>query len=88
MGKVTVIKSFALPKLVLQFTVLPNPPNEIITDITKSMLSFIWNNKPDKIKREHIYNLKENIGLGLSNLSYFINAIKAGWVKRYLDENN
>jgi len=45
MGKVTVIKSFALPKLVLQFTVLPNPPNEIITDITRSMFSFIWNNK-------------------------------------------
>jgi len=37
MGKVTVIKSVALPKLVFQFTVLPNPPNEIITDITKSI---------------------------------------------------
>ena len=88
MGKVTVIKSVALPKLVFQFTVLPNPPNEIITDITRSMFSFIWNNKPDKIEREQLYNLKVNGGLGLPNISLFIDAIKAGWVKRYLDKNN
>jgi len=88
MGKVTVIKPFALPKLVLQFTVLPNPPNEIITDITRRMFSFIWNNKPDKIKREQLCNQKENGGLGLPNISLFMNSIKAGWVKRYLDKNN
>ena len=40
MGKVTVIKSFALPKLVLQFTALPNQPNKIITGITWSMFFF------------------------------------------------
>ena len=56
--------------------------------ITRSMFSFIWNNKPDKIKREQLYNLKENGGLGLPNISLLINAIKAGWVKRYLDQNN
>ena len=65
MGKVTVIKSFPLPKLILQFAVLPNPPNTIITDITRRMFSFTWNNKPGKIKREQIYNIRENSTLGL-----------------------
>ena len=59
-----------------------------MTDITRSMFSFIWNNKLDKIKREQLYNLKENGGLGLPNIRLFINAIKAGWVKSYLDKNN
>jgi len=40
-GKVTVIKSFALPKLVYPFTVLPNPTEEIITDLTKYMFAYI-----------------------------------------------
>ena len=35
LGKVTVIKSFALPKLVYPFTVLPNPSENIMKDINR-----------------------------------------------------
>lgn len=49
MGKVTVIKSFALKKLFFPFTVLSNPPKHIIDELTRGKFSFILNNKPDKI---------------------------------------
>ena len=88
MGKVAVIKTFALPKLVFPFTVLPNPPDQLLDDISNSMFAFIWDNKPDKIKREQLYNSRETGGLNLPNIKIFLNSIKASWVKRYIDENN
>jgi len=58
--------------------VLPNPPKEIITDFTKCMFAFIWNNIPDNIKRKQFHNLKENGGLSLPNIEVSSDAIKAG----------
>ena len=52
MGKIVVIKSYALPKLIYPLTSLPNPPKEAIKGIEKMMYDFIWDGKPDKIKRE------------------------------------
>ena len=51
MGKVTFVKNFALPKLIFALSLLPNPPNSTIDKMEKSMYSFIWDGKPDKIKR-------------------------------------
>ena len=50
-GKNTVLKTFALPKLIYVLTVLPNPPNDVINDIKSAIFNFIWDGKPDKIKR-------------------------------------
>ena len=58
LGKITVLKSFALPKLVYPLTVLPNPSKEIIQDIINTMFRFIWNGKPNKIKKETLMNKK------------------------------
>ena len=51
LGKITVLKTFALPKLIYPLTVLPSPPDETIKHINESMFKFIWNNKPSKIKK-------------------------------------
>ena len=48
-GKIVVIKSYALPKLVYPLTSLPNPPKETIKHIEKLMYDFVWDGKPDKI---------------------------------------
>ena len=45
LGKITVLKCFALPKLVYPLTVLPNPPEGILQDIINTMFKFIWNGK-------------------------------------------
>ena len=87
-GKVSVVRTFALPKLILPFTVLPDPPDKLIDEIQKSIFMFIWDNKPDKIKRDQLYLPKESGGLNLPNIKTFINALKASWVKRFVDENN
>ena len=54
LGKITVIKSIALPKLIYPLTVLKNPSIEKLKQITKNMYAFIWDSKPEKIKIKHL----------------------------------
>ena len=84
MGKITVLKTFAFPKLIYPLTVLNNPGNEIIKDIKNSMFSFLWDNKPDKIARNKIVQNYKNGGLKMIDLENFIDALKSSWVKRML----
>ena len=62
MGKITVIKQFALPKLIYPLTVLNNPPEQIINKILvkTEIFKFIWESKPDKIKRSVIMQYYKN----------------------------
>ena len=55
-GKITVIKSLALPILIQILPVLPNPPDNILKDIQKTFYKFLWNGKRDKVKREILTN--------------------------------
>ena len=87
-GKITVIKTFALPKLIYPLTVLPNINEIIIKDIIDSMFKFIWDNKPDKIKRKQITKDYKNGGLKMINFKKFLLALKAGWISRILNKNN
>ena len=57
LGKITVIKSFAFPKLIYPLTVLPNPPEDQLKLINTSIFEFLWNKKPDKIKRKTIVQI-------------------------------
>ena len=48
MGKITVIKNYALPKLIYALSSLPNPPPQTVKRIEKLMYEFIWDGKPEK----------------------------------------
>ena len=53
-GKSTIIKTLALPKLNHLIMGLPNPPEEMINYIQTLFYKFIWSNGPDKVKRNII----------------------------------
>ena len=84
MGKIVVIKSYALPKLIYPLTSLPNPPKETIKRIEKMMYNFIWDGKPDKIKREILTSDYDKGGLRMIDIEKFIWSLKISWVKRIL----
>ena len=50
LGRITVVKSPLVSKLNL-FLTLPNPTNELMKEIDRSLHNFIWEGKPDKISR-------------------------------------
>ena len=87
-GRITVIKSFAFPKLIYPLSVLPNPPYHYIKQITTAMFEFLWNKKTDKIKKKVITGRYEDGGLKMLDIEKFINSLKASWIKRLLDNQN
>ena len=88
MGKVTVVKTLALPILVHIFTVLPNPPDCVFKDIDTVIYRFIWNGKIDKIKRSVLITIYENGGLKVPNAKLFAESLKLTWLKKVFDVNN
>ena len=60
----------------------------ICNNLTTEIFKFIWDNTPDKIKRDILYKKYEYGGLKLTKIENLINTVKAGWAKRYLDKNN
>jgi len=79
MGKITVVKTFALPKLVYPFTVLQNPAIETLDEILKkSIFKFSWNVKPDQIKRNVLVNEYKDGGIKLADVNMFLNSLTCG----------
>ena len=82
------VKNFALPKLIYPLSVLNNPPLDILNKIKSEIFKFIWCSKPDQVIRPVLMQGYENGGHRLINVDYFIEALKAGWIRRIFDEQN
>ena len=54
LGKLTVVKTLLIPKITHLFMSLPNPTDRYIQELNKLFFKFIWDNKPEKIKRDII----------------------------------
>ena len=55
-GKITLINSLVLSQFTYLLMVLPTPSNCIFLLSEKNIFHFIWNGKPDKIKRAYLYH--------------------------------
>ena len=87
-GRATVIKSLALPKLVHLFMILPCPSREFMKQIEKIFFRFLWDRGREKIKREILYLRYKDGGLKIPDINYFSKALKFIWVKKLLDNQN
>ena len=87
-GKIAVLKALIIPKFNHLFLSLPNPELEQLTQLNHIMYKFIWNDKPDKVKRSQICKSYNAGGLKMIDLEPFIKTLKITWILRlYLDSN-
>ena len=49
------INSLAISKLMYLASVLGTPDGSVFSGVHKAMFAFIWNNKPDQIKRDILF---------------------------------
>ena len=84
MGKITVIKTLALPKLIHLFTSLPNLCEAKLNELNRLFYNFIWDGKTEKIKRNTLIGDYIEGGLKMLHLYSFIAYLKMSWVKRFL----
>ena len=86
-GKKTVIKTFLQSQLVYSFSVLPSPTQTFFKKVEKLIFKYLWDNKPDRIKRDVLYSDRQNGGLSIPNVEYQDCSIKISWVKRLLTKS-
>ena len=87
-GRICIVKSLALPKMVHLFSSIPNPSEELMKKIEQTCFHFIWNGKTEKIKRSTLCKNYEQGGLKMINIRSFCFAQKIFWVKKLLDDEN
>ena len=86
-GKVTILKSLALPKLLYPMSVLPVPAQ--VVDIVDNMIvDFIWSKRKPKIKKDVIIQEIEDGGLKVPCFAAMVEANRISWVKRLVDEKS
>ena len=82
LGKIQVIKSFAIPKILYRVALISNK-KEFIKKINTLLYSFVWNGK-DKVKRTAFINPIDKGGLKMPNIESMISAQRIICIKRYL----
>ena len=63
---------------------IPSPDHEFIKEIDSLLFGYLWNQKPDKIKRSIIIQDFNKGGLGMLDLQCFIQSLKLTWMTRLL----
>ena len=81
-GKITVIKSLVLSKIVHILTALPSPSKKLINELNKIFYIFLWNDKPDKIKRSVMKLKFKEGGLGMVDVELFDKSLKLTWIRK------
>ena len=83
-GRICIVKTLAISKLVYNTSVLKVPQNfaEKVNDIC---FKFIWNFKPDKVKRQTIVLPVDKGGLNMVDFTILDKSLKAAWVKRFYE---
>ena len=82
-GRITIIKANILPKCIHLFSSLPR--SETFLKSRKTILfKFIWDGKPDKIKRTMIFRQNYEGGLNMIDVKNFEQALKLSWINRLL----
>ncbi len=83
MGKMTVVKTLALPQVVHLLRVLPISQKQL-KDLEKIFTNFIWGDKPALVKKDVIIQSTENGGLNFTDIVSFSKALKIVWIKKLL----
>jgi hypothetical protein len=81
LGRITVVKTLAIPKLVHALSILPTPSADFYRLLNEMICLFVWNNKNGKISRNLAAQDRELGGLKLPHLASFFDALKIRWIK-------
>ena len=85
-GKINIIKTLGLSKLIFSASVLPIPEN-FAQEVNKLTFKFLWDAKPAKIKKSTITGLKEKGGLKMIDFDHMNKALKCAWINRFTNGN-
>ena len=63
---------------------IPLPGKGFCENLNKKLYKFVWDDKPDKIKRGILSQSKVNGGLKMPNIANVIYSLKCPWIRRII----
>ena len=81
-GKITVIKSLAIPILVYPMSVLPRPSKDLLILLQNIFRKFLWGTCNPRIALSQLEQDYPDGGLKLTNVSCLNDGLKLAWIKR------
>ena len=81
-------KIICTPKTHISFNILAKSAKGNYQTYRKLMYDFIWDGKPDKIKREILTSDYDKVGLRMIDIEKLIWSLKISWVKRILQKES
>lgn len=84
LGKIQIIKTFAIPKLMFRVSVIPIP-NDLVKEVNSILYTFIWNGQ-DKVKRCALISDIDQGGLKMLDIESMINARRVICLKKFLED--
>ena len=82
-GRVTIVKTFLIPKLSYVSSIIQTPM-ETIKRMERMIFKFLWKG-PDKVTRNSVINSIKNGWLNLIDIETQIKALRLSWIPRILD---
>ena len=86
-GKISFLKTMALPLLLYPASVLHVPEN-VIDEVDKLLFSFVWNDKKSLIKKEVLISNVGNGGLNMPHFESIVKGLKCTWIGRILNASD
>ena len=81
-GKITIIKTLMISKIIHILLSLPKPSEESFKRIENVFCKFLWKEKPPKFKISTLENLTADGGLQFPDIRKIDMFMKASWIKR------
>lgn len=88
LGRIAILKSLILSKLIHLWMLLPNPPDSFFKNLQRCCYKFVWNSKTDKINRNTAHKNIKNGGLGLPELKTFAKSLKLTCLRKTFNTNH
>ena len=84
-GKIQIIKTFAMPKFIYRASVL-TLDKQAIKNVNSVIYNFLWNGKPDKIKRLALISDYKDSGLKMPHIESLIQTQRIMCLKKYVED--
>ena len=82
-GRCLISKTLGLSQIVYSASML-DIPNNYTFAIQSLLFQFLWKNKPDKIKRQVLYQDYGDGGLRVTNVEIMFKSLRLAWIQRLL----
>ena len=87
-GKVTVIKTLCIPKLIHVVAFVPNPSVTHLRSLESELKFFVTDGNPNVVDETTRRMAVKNGGFGVPNINNFLKAIRMSWLRRSIGSDS